>query len=113
MKEYVYLKKLKIGGHNYKVKILNQYTHDDTGKYIGKHNPSKEELLICSRDADSSNISLTFMNSIWWHEVLHAVCSVYGVSLEENEIDRLAEGLLQIGNQHKFYPIKQERGDKK
>ena len=77
--------RVKVGPFEYTVKHLPFYQVDGMLGHSVRHHL---ELAIAN-DAPEQHQVVTFI-----HEVLHAVSDVYQVELDENEVERMANGLV-------------------
>ena len=93
-------KKLKIGGHAYRV--VYPYSFTERGDRNGSHDFDALEIRIDNKDGWShkenpeSRVAVTFL-----HEILHACDAVTGGGIfsgddSENKVERLSESLFQV-----------------
>lgn len=52
--------------------------------------PDEKSIYLCDEFPDGLSLITTY-----FHEVLHAICSEYGVELNDLDVDRLAQGITQ------------------
>ncbi len=84
-------KQLKIGGHIYKVKLV------DDGRNFGTHDRSKN--LICI----DPTIAVSQQGSTLIHEILHALNATWGDSKEGHMLlESISEQLYQVLSENKL-----------
>jgi len=81
-------RKIRVGAYEYDVLAIKDLIYDHkllgqalTDKETIKFDPSARYRVKC----------VTF-----WHEVIHAICDTYRLELKEEEIDRIAHGLVAV-----------------
>ena len=93
-------KSIKIGGHVYKVKF--PYTFEERSDVDGHTNFSTNEILITDANTAGVKCHCKYVESIFWHEILHVIdrtycCDMVGSNTDkESMIEGLAQGLLQV-----------------
>ena len=93
-------KTLKIGPFIYKVEEVENLTSvridGEESQCHGIIDPRKELIQIEKNDSPTGKqIDL-------WHEILHALCWQYGVAWKDEDIDRIAHGVVDVINSNKL-----------
>lgn len=90
---------IQIGAHVYQVEIKDCYLVCDTGAQADSHH-QKMNIRIPTRTVDNGARSITDMEECLLHEILHGVNIIWKCDLDEDNIERLAQGLLQVLKQY-------------
>jgi hypothetical protein len=98
---------LEIGGHTYTVYIENKYSVDDDHN-AGTQNKATCTICVSTLTMDGQPKSLSRIEEVLWHEILHAVSDHYGANLTEDQVNVTAEGLIQVFKQFNWRAIKEE-----
>ena len=86
------MRKLDIGGHEYKVKFMDGEKHGEGNKYLfGMNNPRTCEIFLDEKLVTSRR------NETFLHEVIHAILVNTGCAHDEGLIETLANGFHQLG----------------
>ena len=96
---YEYPKKLQIGGHKYVVQLHNNYVLDKAGDCAGLHCSEHSSIDVSTMAENGDQRSISRINQILLHEISHAINNVWGTGLDEGEVDRFSQGLLQLHEQ--------------
>ena len=95
MKEIIIPKNIRVGGRTYTV--IYPYKFKEKKTLIGQCDNLLQEIRLADSDESGNRLAEDSIISAFLHEVLHAIDYVYNNnSLEENSINSLAEGLLQV-----------------
>ena len=88
--------KLKIGGHEYKVKT--GYVFRERHDLCGQHDSAQCVIRLSDRDCSGNPVAEGFEAQVFLHEILHAVNTVYngGADTPEATIEALSQGLFQV-----------------
>lgn len=94
-------KKLKIGGHIYK--ILYPYKFDDRSDLFGQADHALKRIKICGIDPNGyrrpdSSILETFM-----HEIIHCANDITHSNLNEQQVSAMSEALFQVLYDNKLF----------
>ncbi len=89
--------KIKVGVFNYDLLEVEDLVNEDDTKLDGEICPDKEVIRI-EKDIPKTAKIVTF-----WHEIVHSLDVQYRMSLDEDNIDRLAHGLTQVILENKNY----------
>lgn len=81
-------REIKIGAYNYKVVYAPNLVYDH--KLLGQALAEKQ-LIRIEPDTTPQTKEVTL-----WHEIVHSINDVYGCELDENNIDRIAQGITAI-----------------
>jgi hypothetical protein len=84
--------RLRIGAHDYMVEEVADLCNDSGERIWGQHRPAEGLILWhgCLRDNPTRRLQTIL------HEVIHAIDTNLGLTLDEATTDRLAEGLAQV-----------------
>ncbi len=90
-------KKVKIGGHWYKVLFPYKYRerHDIDGQRDGNLN----EIRIVNTDSNGNELSESTIMVIFIHEIMHAIDGVSGHKIfrdKEDALEGTSEGIYQV-----------------
>jgi hypothetical protein len=86
---------IQIGAHTYTVEIKDCYLVTDAGGQGDSHH-QKLDMRVATRTIDNGYRSVTDMEQILLHEICHGINIIWGCDMEEDNVDRLAQGLLQV-----------------
>ena len=78
----------RIGAFDYSVKLVPNLADDF--KLLGQSITDKQEIRIEPNTTEGTKL-VTF-----WHEVVHGISDVYGCSLDEENTNRIAQGISAI-----------------
>ena len=78
---------IALGSHEYKVFFDER---EEDGDFNGSFLHRKAEILL-NPNVPHHQLRVTFI-----HELVHAICRVYCVKLEEDDVSPLAEGITEI-----------------
>lgn len=81
--------KVVVGGYTYPVKMV-EVVNRSYPERIGEINSMKQEILI------DKNLTTEQKESVFLHEVLHAIVWMMCIGLEENQIMQLERGLYMV-----------------
>ena len=86
------MRKLDIGGHEYKVKMMDGDKNASDGKLLfGLNNPRTCEIFLDEKLVTSRR------NETFLHEVIHVILVNTGCDHDEGLIESLANGFHQLG----------------
>jgi hypothetical protein len=95
MKNYIYPQAVSVGGHVFDIKLkdgagTNMYNYNvaDTSAQNG-------DIEIAVRTRDGGYICLNELNESLCHETIHQINDVWGIGLDEANVDRMAQGWMQ------------------
>ena len=99
--EYKHLPRIQIGGHNYNLILKDAATVDENGHNCGDSCQANLEIRSATKLVDGTSRKLSAIEETFWHEILHQIDKVYAAkeSLDEGDIERIAQGLYQVCNQ--------------
>jgi hypothetical protein len=106
--KYDYPKEFQIGGLAYSISLLDSTTTDGDGKWTGDACHNICEIRIATRTNDGGHRNLGAVEEALWHEIIHTVNHVYSMSQDEDNIERMAQGLFQIFNQLGWHIIREK-----
>ena len=86
--------KLNVGGHVYKV--LKGYKFKEDRTLWGQVDHAVLEIRLT--DAGDTEVSLaqSKKEEVFLHEILHCICGITGVKLDEGDVHRVSESLYQV-----------------
>jgi len=79
---------IKIGSFRYAIRLFPKVYRDHS--LLGQH--MADDLLV----KVSSEIEGDVRNEAFWHELLHGISLTYKCGLEEENVDRIAQGINQV-----------------
>lgn len=87
---------VKVGPYTYKVSIVDIVDKNNPG-YIGtvQHDYDKEIRLCNDLDRDK-------MESVFLHELIHCIDSIFRIGLTEDQVNQLEAGLYMVLKQNNF-----------
>lgn len=99
-------KKLKVGGHIYKIIFPFKFT--ERVDLVGQHDSQTLEIRVNDKDSGGRDIADSRIKEVFWHEILHAIDVAYnGDKIEEDTVRRLSEGLYQVLNDNFIVKVKE------
>lgn len=93
------LRTLKICGHRVKVKILKNFKppfDGDLGLADLTHN-----LILLRTHFNDAPLEDSTKEEVYWHEIVHFICELYGIDLPEAKIKQIGAGLYQVMRDNK------------
>ena len=86
-----------LGGHAIQVKIIDSSDEDKSGLWVEEEN----QIRLYPKGRNHS-----FMVQAFFHELTHAICDIWCISLSETDEEKLADaigqGLLQFSKTAKY-----------
>ena len=79
----------KFGILKYKIKWRKR-VKDKQGNDLGGWHKQHKSLIIINTEDDEQ-----FQKIVVMHEIVHAIARGYGMTLKENEIDGIAQGMIE------------------
>jgi hypothetical protein len=79
---------IKIGTHPYKVQLRNNLFFDENKLGSVDHRIQLIEV--------DPTIAFTVRNQTFFHEVVHIIERVYGLVINEDDVDRLSQGICEV-----------------
>ena len=93
------LRTLKICGHKVKVKILKTLKapyEEALGVSDLTHN-----MIYLRTHFNDKPLEDSTREEVYWHEIVHFICELYGVNLPEAKVRQLGAGLYQVMRDNK------------
>ena len=93
-------KSLKVGGHILEITFPHKFS--ERSDCFGYFDLARGKILITNIDANGNELTETQIEATFWHEVFHAINTVYccrklGKSADEEEMtEALAQGMTQL-----------------
>ncbi len=98
--KYKTLTPIQIGAHPISIEIVDAFTtHDDTCN-AGDACPSTDVIRIALRTTGGGYRPEAIITANLIHELLHKIEHIYSIKVEDDDVDRFAQGLLQILKQY-------------
>jgi hypothetical protein len=108
-----YPKTIQIGGHTISISLVGgHFTDVSTVGAVGDFCRDKNEIRVAIKCLDGTPKHLDFINETLWHEFIEAIKENYGLKIEHDDIDRTAQGILQILNQLNIRLIEEDTNEK-
>ena len=82
--------KVKVGGINYTIVLVDGLHNDNAEVCAGRHSPSTDTIEL------NSEYPHDRMCEVLWHEILHAVEARLGIDLEEGMLCAISSHLYQV-----------------
>jgi hypothetical protein len=98
---------LEIVGHTYTVYVEPKASVDKERR-VGSQYTAQCNISLATITMDGEPLAHSFIEQTFWHETIHAISEHMGCDLTEENVDRLAEGLLQVFKQFGWKAIKEE-----
>ncbi len=105
---YKYPAELVIGGNRIKISIIDGVSTNCVEQHSADFLPSRNEIQLAVRSLDGLSKCLDFTNESLIHEIIEAVKVTYVVKIEEDDVERLAQGLWQVLSQLGIFLIKED-----
>ncbi len=110
--EYEYPKEIQIGGHTYRIELVEGYHTSDTANYVADSAQGDCLIRVAVQTTTGEPVSTSTLNLRLLHELIEQINVVYVVELgedseKENKVERLAQGLLQVLEQLGIHLIKE------
>lgn len=96
--KYKYPPKITIGGHNYKITLVDGAEVDgiQSDRHVGSCSQTVGQFEIATRTKIGGHKTLEFINTTLLHEIVHAISDIYVVEMKEEQVEQIAQGLLQV-----------------
>ncbi len=94
-------KKLKIGGHIYKIDI--KYRYKERADRYGHSDHAMKDIKVTDVDTNGKIRERSGIEETFIHEMLHCIDEVYnGNDLKEEQVLRMGQGLYQVLKDNKL-----------
>ena len=91
-----YPKEIQLGGHIIKVELINNRIVSENDNHVADFCRDNNTIRIAVMLEDGTYKSLSFINECLHHEILEAINEVFCLEFEQDEIDRIAQGYVQV-----------------
>ena len=105
VKMFSYSKQQKVGGNTYTIELIDVYVVNRESD-VGLCNFDKLEISVACKSENGSPKALTVIERLLWHELLHAIARTWNVDLNNEDTERLAQGLTQVLGDNGFTLVK-------
>ena len=95
MKNYTYPPEVHIGGHVFKVEMIDGCATNMYINSVGHTSVECADLGIAVRTNDGGYKHPDELDATFCHEITHQVSNVWGVGIDEKQTDQIAEGWMQ------------------
>ena len=109
--KYSYPKELQIGGHKIAVMLIDGYATNSDADNRGDYSPQHNEIRIATKTPEGSYRSITYINEAFHHEINEAIKDIFVLKIEHDDIERMAQGWLQVLSQLDIQLITESRTD--
>ena len=108
--QYDFPKEIQIGGHVYKVILKDAALVDECCHNQGDSCQATLEIRVSTVTGDGAQRGTSTIEETLWHEILHQIDDVYVTKdkLDERDIERLSQGLLQIFSQLDWHIVREK-----
>jgi len=96
---------IQIGGHIYDVELCNSPAVSQQGHQGDSHSQAMS-IRVATTLIDGGDRNISDVEEILLHELLHQINIVWGCDIDETNIDRMAQGLLQVLKQFNVKMVK-------
>jgi len=107
-----YRKSIQVGGQEISVRLINGCRVANGCEHIACYDRESNTIDVSTIQADGTLRHLDFINEALLHEYIEAIKEVYKVSIDEDDIDRVAQGIMHILKQYNFRFIKGDKDGK-
>ena len=88
-------KKVKVGGHTYKV--LFPYNFRERVDLDGQVDHNVAEIRVSGSDTNSVKRTRSMIEQVFFHELLHCIDFAYnGSKLDDDTVERISQGLYAV-----------------
>jgi hypothetical protein len=101
-------KSVQIGGNEISVSLIDSCHTCNDSDHIADFYRDKNEIRVAKLCPDGTPRCSEFLNLTLWHEYMEAVNEIFVCNLEHDNIDRIAQGIVQILNQSGIKLIREE-----
>ena len=101
-------KNVQIGGNNFSVQLIGGISTNCECEHFADFFVQKGEIRIAALCPDGTTRCLDFLNQSLWHEYLEAIKEVYKINIEQDDMDRIAQGIVQILSQSGIKLIRED-----
>lgn len=95
MKNYNYPPEVHLGGHVFKVELMDAYSTTMHGHLVGDTSEENSNIRVATRTQTGGHRSLNTIEQVLLHETVHQISNIWDMGLEEHVTEQLAQGLLQ------------------
>jgi len=99
---------IQIGGHEYDIELCNAPAVSQHGHQGDGHSQAMS-IRVATQLIDGGYRKVSDVEEILIHELLHQINIVWSCDIDETNIERMAQGLLQVFKQYGFELI--QNGD--
>lgn len=89
------LPSVQIGGHTYTIELRDACATSDWGAQGDSHH-QKMDIAVATKTINGDSRAVTDIEEILLHELVHAVNTIWKCDVDEDNIERMAQGLLQV-----------------
>ena len=86
---------LQIGGHWYRLELKDAWQVTDAGGQGDSH-CQKTHIRVATLTIDNEPRTVSDVEEVLIHEILHQIDVVWKCDIDEDNIERLSQGLLQV-----------------
>jgi hypothetical protein len=87
---------VQVGGHTYKIELINAGMVDDSNENTGDSHHYKQVVRVATLCSNGENKGLSSCEETLLHELIHCASRVYNSDLTEDQVVSLSEGMYQI-----------------
>lgn len=96
MKRYNYPKTVPVGGFVYTVEMADAAYTTDSAPHMADTFADIESIRIATRTPAGGYRSIAMLEECFLHEVMHAVNETWNTALTEEQVEGMAQGMLQV-----------------
>jgi hypothetical protein len=102
-------KSVQIGGNNISVSLIDGVSTNVETQHYADYFSQKGEIRISTLCPDGKPRCLDFLNVCLWHEYVEGIKDVFQITnLEEEDVEKLAQGIVQILSQSGIKLIRED-----
>jgi len=94
-----------MGGHVYDVELVDRFALDPQAEAAGIQQYDSLRIKVCSLTQHHEDKKLSVIEATLWHELVHAISYQYSLSLGEDTVDGLSQGIQQVLSQLNIHLI--------
>ena len=95
MKNYSFPPEVHVGGHVFRVELLDAYSTTMFNHLVGDTSEEEASINVATRTQVGGHKSMNTLEQTLLHETVHQISNIWDMGLEEHAIEQLAQGLLQ------------------
>ncbi len=91
---------IQIGGHTYTVELVDRSIINLSANHCGDSYLGSTSINVCTKLHDGTFRALSDMEETLIHEIVHQINDMWVIGLDEDNVERMSQGFLQVFKQY-------------